>query len=63
MYVTNRIRRLVALVDSVIPPVLHIDCTNSTQQKLKTSFIKLGNCVKGDDIMEAPAKIQKEMSA
>ena len=59
MYVTNRIRRLVALVDSVVPPVLHIDCPNSTQQKLKTSFIKLGNCVKGDDIMEAPAKIQK----
>ena len=52
---------MVVFVNGVVPPVLHIDRPNSTEQKLETSFIKLGNCVKGDDVVEAAAKKQKEI--
>ena len=56
--VANRVGGLVVFVDGVVSPILHIDRPNPTQQKLETSFIKLSNCLKGDNVMETPARKQ-----
>ena len=56
--VANRVGGLVVLVDGVVSPILHIDRPNPTQQKLEASFIKLSNCLKGDNVMETPARKQ-----